>query len=196
MELSNSANGWGAVARLLHWAMAAIIIFMLGVGFYMVRIVGDDLIARFELTQLHKSWGFVVFVLALARIVWRWRNTTPALPEGMPAWQKSASHASHVALYILMVALPLSGWLMASASPYNDPDAYVYVPNMVFGLFEMPDPYPVGSEALTDQLKRFHLGFALALTALLGLHVAAALKHQFVDRDGLLRRMISGVPSE
>lgn len=192
MSLRNTETGWGVVARALHWAMAILILFMLGVGFYMVRVVGDDLIARFDLTQTHKSWGVVVFALALIRIVWRWRNPTPGLPEGMPAWQKAASHASHVALYVLMIALPLTGWLMASASPYNDPDAYVYIPNMVFGLFEMPDPYPVGSEALTDQLKRFHLGFALALAALLALHVAAALKHQLVDKDGLLTRMLRG----
>jgi cytochrome b561 len=82
---------------------------------------------------------------------------------------------------------------MASASPLNDPGAYPFqVKNMVFGLFELPDPYPEGSKALSEWLARVHFWLAMALTALLGVHVAAALKHQYVDRDGLLRRMIAG----
>lgn len=191
MAMRNTERSWGLPARLLHWAIAAIILFQLVVGFYMVNVIGDDIIQRYQLTQTHKSWGFLVFALGLVRIVWRWMNPTPALPE-MPAWQRTASHASHIALYVLMILIPITGWLMASASPLNDPDAYVRVRNMVFGLFELPDPYPVGSEALTEQLARFHAGLALALAAILGVHVAAALKHQFVDRDGLLRRMILG----
>jgi cytochrome b561 len=191
MALRNTERSWGLVARVLHWSIAAIILFQLAVGVYMVNVIGDDIIARYDLTQTHKSWGFVVFALGLARIAWRWANPTPELPE-MPAWQRSASQASHVALYALMIAIPVTGWLMASASPFNDPDAYVRIRNTVFGLFELPDPYPQGSEALTEQLARFHAGFALALAGLLAVHVAAALKHQFVDRDGLLRRMIRG----
>ncbi len=209
MSIRNTAEGWGWLARAFHWAIAVAILFQLAVGFYMVNVIGDDLIQRFQLTQTHKSWGFVVFALGLARIVWRAVNPTPE-PPSMPAWQQAASRASHMALYALMIAIPLTGWLMASASPYNDPDAYVQIRNIVttgylFGpatiealgipdvtLLEMPDPYPQGSEALTEQLARFHGGFALALAAILAVHVAAAVKHQFVDRDGLLRRMVVG----
>ncbi len=209
MSIRNTAESWGWLARGFHWVIAAVILFQLAVGYYMVNVVGDDLIQRFQLTQMHKSWGVVVFALGLARIVWRLMNPTPEPPD-MPAWQQAASRASHLALYGLMIAIPLTGWLMAAASPYNDPDAYVQIRNIVtlgylFGpgtieavgipdvtLFEMPDPYPKGSEALTEQLLRFHGGFALALAGLLALHVAAALKHELVDRDGLLRRMVVG----
>ncbi|GMG82839.1 cytochrome b [Paralimibaculum aggregatum] len=209
MGLSNTREGWGWPARLLHWLMALLILGMLGVGFYMVEIVGDDLIQRFNLTQMHKSWGVIVFALALLRILWRAVTPSPA-PVPMPAWQKTAAQASHLALYALMIALPLTGWLMASSSPYNDADAYVQIRNEVrltylFGaetlaalgledalVWAMPDPYEPGDEALSKRFEQVHLALALALTAVLGLHVAAALKHQFIDRDGLLMRMIRG----
>lgn len=192
MGLTNTRQGWGSVARLLHWAMAVLILFQLAVGVYMVEVIGGDLIRRFELTQTHKSWGFVVFALGLIRILWRWVSPTPT-PPAMPGWQKRASEASHVALYVLMIALPVSGWLMASASPLNDPDAYpLQVRNMVFGLFELPDPFQPGSKALDEALKLVHAGLAAALATILAVHALAALKHQFVDHDGLLRRMILG----
>ncbi len=209
MGIANTAESWGWLARALHWALAVLIVFQLVVGLYMVQVIGGDLIARFGWTQTHKSWGFVVFVLVLVRIVWRLANPTPRAPE-MPGWQAAASRASHLALYLLMIGLPLTGWLMASASPYNDADAYVRIENQVtlqylFGkatldalglkeavLLTMPDPFQPGDEALTELLSRIHLAFGLALAAILGLHVAAALKHEFVDRDGLLRRMLRG----
>ena len=192
MALKNTAEGWGWPARLLHWAMAALILFQLGVGVYMVEVIGDDLINRFQLTQTHKSFGVVVFALALLRILWRAVNPRPT-PPAMPPMQKLAAEGAHIALYVLMIALPLTGWLMASASPLNDPGAYPFqVKNMVFGLFELPDPYPEGSKALSEQLARFHWGLALMLAAILAVHAGAALKHELVDRDGLLRRMVLG----
>ncbi len=209
MALTNTATGWGLVARLFHWILAILIVMQVAVGLYMVEVIGEDLIQRFNLTQTHKAWGFVVFVLVALRILWRAVTRAPEPPE-MPAWQRRASQASHLMLYALMLAIPITGWLMASASPYNDADAYVQIRNLVtleylFGadllaalgvsdrvLLELPDPYPTGDEALTETLLNLHLGAALVLTAVLALHVAAALKHQFVDRDGLLRKMILG----
>lgn len=209
MSVRNSDASWGWPARFLHWAMALVMIGLLAVGFYMVEVVGDDLLLRFSLTQSHKSWGAILFGLALLRVVWRLANPTPALPE-MPSWQRRASQASHIVLYGLMFALPLTGWLMASASPYNDATAYVQIKNEVrlaylfgqstldaFGIkdmliWSMPDPIDPGDETLTERLASLHFWLAAALAAVLGLHVAAALKHQFVDRDGLLRRMVSG----
>lgn len=194
MALRNSSTSWGWLARLLHWSMSLIILGMLGVGLYMVQVLGDDsdsLMLRYDLTQTHKSWGFVVFVLALIRIGWRWANPTPALPD-TSALTRALAHTGHLALYVCMIALPISGWLMASASPYNDPDAYFRVQNLVFGLFELPDPYPKGDEALTELLGQVHFTIAMALLVVLAGHVAAALKHHFVDRDGVLRRMLRG----
>ena len=102
MRLRDSSGGWGAVTRLLHWGMAALILFQLGLGIWMTR--APDLLARFAWTQTHKSWGTVIFALALLRLGWRLANPTPPLPATMPAWQRRAARASHAALYALMLA--------------------------------------------------------------------------------------------
>lgn len=195
MALMNSAEGWGLLSRLFHWSMALVVLFAFGLGFYMVNVVGDDLIQRFELTQTHKSWGFVVFALVLLRMGWRLVNPTPAMPQGMTRIERAAASGAHVVLYGLMIAIPVTGWLMASASPLNDPDAYpVQVKNMVFGLFELPDPIAPGDKALAETLASVHEILGWVLVALVLIHVGAALKHQFVARDGTLRRMITGRP--
>lgn len=192
MALQNSDTGWGWPARVIHWLMAVLMIGMLAVGFYMTRL--SDLIARYELTQQHKSVGFTVFVLAVLRVVWRLMNRkTPALPDHMPRWQVGASHASHLALYILIFALPLTGWLMASSSPLNDEGAFPFrIPNKVFGLFEMPDPFTTGDKGLSELFQQAHELCAFALIAVLLVHAGAALKHHLFERDRILMRMITG----
>jgi cytochrome b561 len=191
--LRDTAAGWGLLTRLLHWTMAALVLFMLGLGFYMVQIE-DDLVDRYFQTQRHKSFGALVFALAIVRILWRAANRArPAHPPSMPVWQVRAATVSHVLIYVLMAALPLSGWLMASASPLNDPDAVPFqITNTIFGLFDLPDPFAKGSQELTDALKLLHLSLAAALAALLAVHALAALKHHFIDRDRVLRQMIRG----
>lgn len=189
MKLGNDAESWGLVQRLLHWATAAIILFLLAVGVYMANFV-DDLFARFALTQTHKSWGVVVFALGLARLGWRLASpAAPGLPAGTKRWEAAAARLTHVGFYALMIWIPVSGWLMASASTLQDDYG---VKNMVFGLFELPDPFVPGDLALETALKTAHIAGAVALGALLLLHVAAALKHHFVLRDGVLRRMSWG----
>ena len=142
MPAFDGPRGWGWVTRALHWTMAALILFQLGFGLWMVRAV-PDLLQRFTLTQLHKSWGFVVFVLAVVRVGWRLANRhRPPLPPTMPRWQVRAAEASHLALYVLMFVMPISGWIMASASPTQD---LLQMQNMVFGTFALPDPFVPGS---------------------------------------------------
>lgn len=196
MPVMNTRESWGWPARLLHWVIAAIILFQLAVGFYMVNMIEmsvDGIAERTALTQTHKSWGFVVFVLALARIAWRALNRRPALPDGMSAIERALSEGAHLALYILMIALPVTGWLMASASPLNDAGGYMpQIRNMVFGLFELPDPFPKGDKALTETLGAIHAYAALGLAVLLVIHAGAALKHHLLDRDRVLMRMILG----
>ncbi len=189
MQTLDSAAGWGWVSRLLHWAMAALILFQLGYGLYMVQFV-PDLLVRFGLTQTHKSWGFVVFVLALIRVGWRLASRRrPALPAAMPRWQVRAAEASHLLLYLMMFLMPLSGWILASASPVQD---LLQMQNMVFGSFALPDPVVPGNEGVEHVARLVHVGAAIGLAALLVLHAGAALKHQFLDEDGLLGRMIFG----
>jgi cytochrome b561 len=168
--------------------MAALIVFQLGFGVWMVRV--PDLLARFTLTQTHKSWGAVVFALALVRVGWRLANRTrPPLPAAMPRWQVQAAEASHGLLYGFMFLMPLSGWIMASASPTQD---LLQMQNMVFGLFALPDPFVPGSATVEAAARAVHEASAVGLTVVLALHVGAALKHQFVDGDGLLGRMLRG----
>jgi cytochrome b561 len=188
-KLRNDSESWGWPARLLHWAVAAAIIFLLGVGFYMANFV-DDLYRRFDLTQLHKSWGFVVFALALARAAWRLANpVAPAEPAGASRWEALAARATHAAFYVLMILMPVSGWLMASASTLQDDYG---IRNRVFGLFDLPDPFVPGDKALEATLHAVHFWGGVALAALLVVHAGAALKHHFVDRDRVLARMSWG----
>lgn len=188
MTLMNTDSTWGLPARLLHWAMAALILFLLAVGFYMAN-VKMDIYEQFALTQTHKSWGFVAFALGLVRIVWRLVNRSPEPPATMSALERVGALAGHLALYVLMIAMPVTGWLMASASPLQDSYG---VKNMVFGLFELPDPFRPGSQALTDTLHALHFWGGVALLAVVALHAAAALRHHFVLRDPVLARMTVG----
>lgn len=188
MALRNTNEGWGLPARLLHWAIAGIIFFLIGLGFYTAEIV-TDVYEQFGLVQIHKSWGFTVFVLILIRLVWRLMNPTPALPAGMPGWERAFAHLGHLALYALMIAMPVSGWLMASASELQE----MYgIKNMVFGLFEMPDPFQPGDKGLEEFFANVHFWCAILMTAIVAGHAAAGLKHHFVNGDNVLRRMILG----
>jgi len=189
MRLRNDSNAWGWPARLIHWAMAVLIVFMLGLGAYMANFV-DDIYARFDLVQVHKSWGFAAFALALLRVGWRLANpVSPAMPSEARAWERRAAAASHAGLYALMFALPISGWLMASASTLQETYG---IRNMVFGLFALPDPFAPGSDALEKVFADIHFASALALAGLLGVHAGAALAHHFVRRDDVLARMTLG----
>ncbi|MEM9170030.1 MAG: cytochrome b [Pseudomonadota bacterium] len=178
------------VAIVLHWAIAVMIVGQIAGGLYMSGLpFGND---KFALYQLHKSFGLVVLVLSLVRLGWRLGHKPPALPDHMTPRTRFFARATHVAFYVLMISVPLGGWALVSASPYADS-----VPTLVFGLFEWPHlPFfeTVGDrEALAEQIAGTHKFFGLAIAALLALHVAAALKHHFKDRDGVLASMAPGV---
>jgi cytochrome b561 len=189
MRAGNTTESWGWVARLIHWVMAGLILFQLGLGIWMTNFV-PDLLEQFRLTQTHKSWGFVIFVLALVRIGWRLVNRAhPPMPAGTPGWQVRAAAASHALLYALMLVLPLSGWVMSAASPTQD---LLNIQNMVFGRFAMPDPWVPGVAWIEAVAKAVHVGAAVLMVLVLAVHAGAALKHLIVDRDGVFARMCWG----
>jgi cytochrome b561 len=173
---------WPGAIRLLHWISAVMIITMLAVGTIMVRV--DDTGIRFELYQSHKAFGIVVLAVTILRLLTRLALAPrgPAVPG--PRWQSLAASCAHVALYLLIVAVALSGWTMASATPLP-------IPTSVFGLFDLPAIVPRDLETY-KLAKSWHGWLTKALLAVALLHVLAALKHHFVDRDHVLARMIGG----
>lgn len=173
---------YDAVAIAFHWLLALAIAGSFGVGLYMADLPFSPL--RLRLFSWHKWAGITILALSAARLLWRlWRHP-PALPaevlETMPGWQRLAHHANHVALYALFFAVPLSGWAYSSASG---------LPVVWFGVLPLPDWVAVNKPLADALLKPLHQAFAFALAALVVVHVAATLKHQFVDRDGLFWRI-------
>ena len=175
----NEQAVWPLALRIMHWVMAALVLGALLIGVTMVQVV-HDAAERFELTQTHKSIGVAILGLALVRLCLRIRATAP-VPEPAAPLVMNAAKAVHIALYVLLLAMPLSGWLMASTTP-------VRVPTSVFALFELP--YPLAPDFATYRLARgVHVASAITLASLIALHVAATLGHSLLWRDNIVRRM-------
>jgi cytochrome b561 len=168
---------FSGVARLLHWVMAILILAMLFIGISMVASLADY--AR--LVSIHKPIGILILVLAAVRLIYRLFHPAPPLPADMPGLQRFAAHASHVALYGLMFALPLIGWGMLSAAGY---------PIVLYGGLQLLPILPHDA-ALYATLRLAHGVLALLLFATFLLHLAAALLHALVFRDGVFNSMAS-----
>ena len=182
MGLRNTSSRYGAVTIGLHWLMAILIVAMVVVGLVMTA---PPLAERnFELYQLHKSFGLTILVLAAVRLLWRVSNPKPDLPDTMSGVERLLANLTHVALYVLMFALPVSGWIMASASTLQ-------VPTLWFGVFQVPHVVPPDAD-LEKLAKAVHGWLGWAIIGAFALHVAGALKHHFVERDDVLRRMLPG----
>lgn len=164
-------------ARGLHWALAILLLGMVGLGVYMHELPPSP--RTQQLYSWHKWGGVTVFVLAVVRLAWRAAHVPPPLPATTPRWDAVAAHAAHWVLYLLMFVLPLSGWLMSSAKGFQ---------TVWFGVLPLPD-LVAKDEALGEQLAEAHEALAITLIVIVSVHVAGALKHQFVDRDHLLGRM-------
>ncbi len=171
-----ASHRYTRVAIVLHWLLALAILGALVFGVYMTDLPMSP--SRLKLYNYHKWAGITILVLSAARLLWRLSHRPPE-DVAMPAWQRRASHATHWALYALFFAVPLSGWAHSSATGF---------PVVWFGVLPLPDLASV-DRALAQTLKLVHNVFAGLLASLVVVHVAAALKHQLVDRDGLLRRM-------
>jgi len=180
MTLRNSLTGYGAVARGLHWSMAILIIGLIGLGLYMTSQPDGD--PKWELYDLHKSFGVLAFFLLLARIVWRQLSPAPALPASMSAQERFAAHAGHGLLYAAMLMLPITGYLDSAFGGYHI---------NVFGLFEVPMLLEK-NKMLFELTVTAHQWIGYGLGGLILIHAGAALKHHFVNKDGVLLRMLKG----
>ena len=171
-------------AMLLHWLLGIALIALFGLGVYMADLPFSP--QRLKFYNWHKWAGVSILALSLLRFAWRLAHRPPRLPASveaaMPRWQHTAHHAAHHLLYALFFAVPLLGWAYSSAAGF---------PIVFMGLWQLPD-FVTASPDLADAIKPLHKLSAFALAALVSVHVAAALKHQFIDRDGLLLRMLPG----
>jgi cytochrome b561 len=181
---------YASVAIALHWTIAALLIGMIAAGWWMTRGAGAEGAVpgtlRFAIYQLHKTFGILVLLLTLARIAWRLFNPPPPTHVIVLPWEQALSRAVYAAFYVLLIALPLTGWALVSSSPTG-------FPTLLFGLVEWPHlPLPV-AEAVTGAFDRAHAILAWTTAALVALHIAGALKHQIMDRENILVRMTPGL---
>lgn len=176
--MSSITERYTRTAIALHWLIAFLILATLPLGVYMSNLpLSPD---KLKFYSWHKWIGITVLILAVLRLLWRARHKPPSLLDPAPRWQRLTSHTVHLLLYFLLFAVPLSGWTMSSAKGFQ---------TVWFGVLPLPDL--VGkNKALGDLLTTLHQGLNLVLAALIATHVAAAVKHHFIDHDATMRRIL------
>jgi cytochrome b561 len=178
MGFRNTIRSWGALSKALHWI---IVILIINQWLIAERAEGLPLgLAKLQTLGLHKSFGMTIFALAIIRLVWRWMNPKPAPPAGGKTWERVLASLSHFLLYALIFALPLTGWLMSSAKNYSV---------SWFNLFQFPNLVGKDDRVFEVTHDLHHLLFKI-LVVVAVLHVAGALKHHFIDRNDVLKRML------
>lgn len=173
-----------ATAKALHWAMAVLIFGLLALGFYMHDLPLSP--EKLQLYSWHKWAGVTAFLLVLVRLAWRAAHRPPPLPATMPGPLQLAAHAGHFLLYVLMLAIPLSGWLMSSAKGFQ---------TVWFGVLPIPDLLAKDKD-LGDLLQQVHMALNLVFAIIIAGHTGAALKHHFIDKDDILTRMLPANATE
>lgn len=178
MQLKNDESRYGVVAQLFHWTVVVLV----ATQFVLANIAGDLPLGPAKIATLaqHKSVGITILALALLRLIWRWLNPVPPIPATTPRWERLAARTSHVLLYALLLIIPVLGWFMSSARNF---------PVSWFGLVTLPD-FIAPSRSAYEFLHNAHETLAKTLFVLALVHIAAALKHHFIDHDNVLRRML------
>ncbi len=167
-------------ARVLHWVTAALVLTMIPIGVAMA--MPTSALGRIRSTTCTVRWARLLLPLVLGRLIWRLTHPAPPLPADIPAIQQFAAHATHWALYALLIAQAMVGWIATSA--YR-------APILVFWLFELP-PIWREDKAFSEMMFTVHRAAGIAIALLLCAHIGAALYHHFIRKDGVLMRMISG----
>ena len=176
MQLRNTEKQYGVLAIFLHWLMAVLLIVLIILGLYMVKLPIS--LQKLKLYGLHKEYGLLALWLVVLRYAWRITSKIPVL--NLPRWEFLAARLVHAGFYVLMFALPLSGWCISS---------FAGLPVSFFGLFVMPDLVNP-NEVWQHTFQLIHQWLAYGLIAFIFLHTAAALKHHFINKDDILRRML------
>ena len=174
-----SRTGYSGIAIALHWSIAALVLATIPIGWYGATF--ETALGQ-SATNIHKSIGILILALTLVRVAWRLAHKPPALPDGMAPALRWIAKATHVGFYVLLLVLPLSGWWMSSAVPQRHAFG--------FGFFDVPFlPVPRGF-ASAGPAHAMHVNLAWVMVGLVVLHILAALKHQFIDKDETLARML------
>jgi cytochrome b561 len=175
-----SIPAYTVTARVLHWIIAALVLLMVPLGV----VIANEWGGRWQtpLYNLHKSIGAVILPLVVVRLIWRLTHPPLPLPADVPRIQQVAARAIHWALYALLIAQPLVGWIATSAYP---------APLPVFGLFELPKIWPA-DQPFSEQLFVLHRWMGIVIAVVVAMHIGAALHHRFVRKDRVLMRMITG----
>jgi|SRR5688572_20185352 cytochrome b561 len=171
-------NRYTTTAVVFHWLIFLLIACGFSLALYMQGLPLSP--QKLKYISWHKWIGVTIFALALARLGWRLMRPPPPLPASIPAWQRSVAGATHILLYLLVIVIPISGWLMSSA---------LGVPTVYLGILQLPSPLARDKE-LGELLKSAHAFLNYTMLALVIMHVAAALKHHVMDRDDVLARML------
>ena len=178
MPLKNTTTEYGAITKTFHWTTAIIVLCLLPLGFFM----GDMPMgaAKLQAFNLHKSFGVTVLALVIARICWHIYSKRPGEVETIKPWESIGAKIIHYSLYVLLLAQPLTGWLLSSAAGRSV---------SFFGLFKLPDLVGADKAAAKIYAER-HETIGYLILILVCLHIAAALKHHFIDKDRVLARML------
>lgn len=179
MSIKNTKYSYGSVTKFLHWLIFFLVLGMLLVGFFMDDIGDKGL--KSQVIMLHKLTGLTVLSLMIFRLIWALMNPKPQLPNGSKRWERIAEYAGHGLLYLLLIAMPLSGWLMVSAAGK---------PPTFFNLFAIPMPGVAGNDTLKHLGDSLHTIIAWTIIVIVSLHILAALRHHFFEKDDILLRML------
>ena len=178
--LRNTPTAWGSVARLFHWLSALLVLFLTGYGGWMTHLAARA--GRLQLYQLHSVIGWYLLLLIALRLVWRAANPRPALPADLPRWESVTAHATHWLLYVLMLVVSVAGWMVADT--FRQP-----IEATLFGVIAVPHLLDASHRPYRDLVEGTHAVSSYVLLALVMIHIASALRHHYVRKNDVLRRM-------
>jgi len=176
----NSTSDWGWPAKILHWVGAALILLLLGHGWWMTHMTPRP--ERLANYAGHSAMGYDLFALLILRLLWRWFNPPPELPADLQRWERIAARASHAALYVLMFVVSVTGWMVATT--FRNP-----MTKDLFGI-DVPPIVTAVDRSVRQLLEDSHLVLAYVLAVIVLIHTIAALRHHMLKRNNVLRRMI------
>ncbi len=180
IALRNTATAWGALAKLFHWLSAALVLFLVGYGFWMTHLL--ERAGRLTHYQWHSVIGWYLLALLALRLAWRAFNPAPPLSVELPRWERATAYAVHWILYALMFAVSISGWMVADT--FRQP-----IEATLFGVIPVPHLVDASNRSYRGAIEGTHLALSYVLFALAVVHIAAALRHHWIRKNDVLRRM-------